>query len=70
MDHKADARQALHERGYEGVLIRGDSPLKLLVEVSHQKWHSSYHRGRLHRRSLNEKSCLLDFTTQNHTQGG
>ena len=29
MDHKADARQALNERGYEGVLIRGDNPLKL-----------------------------------------
>jgi pre-mRNA-splicing factor 38A len=42
MDHKADARQALDERGYEGVLIRGDNPLKLLETAVRERIIQSY----------------------------
>ncbi|WPH02989.1 PRP38-domain-containing protein [Acrodontium crateriforme] len=43
MAHQADARRALDERGYSGVLIRGDNPLKLFEKAVRDRIVDSYY---------------------------
>lgn len=43
MAHQADARRALDERGYHGVLIRGDNPLKLFEKAVRDRIVDSYY---------------------------
>ena len=43
MAHQADARRALDERGYQGVLIRGDNPLKLFEKAVRDRIIDSYY---------------------------
>jgi pre-mRNA-splicing factor 38A len=43
MAHQADARRALDERGYQGVLIRGDNPLKLFEKAVRDRIVDSYY---------------------------
>ena len=43
MAHQADARRALDERGYTGVLIRGDNPLKLFEKAVRDRIVDSYY---------------------------
>lgn len=43
MAHQADAKRALDERGYQGVLIRGDNPLKLFEKPVRDRIVDSYY---------------------------
>ncbi|KAF2862438.1 PRP38-domain-containing protein [Piedraia hortae CBS 480.64] len=43
MTHQADARKALDERGYSGVLIHGDNPLKLFEKAVRDRVVASYY---------------------------
>ena len=43
MAHQADARRALDERGYQGVLIRGDNPLKLFEKAVRDRIVDSFY---------------------------
>ena len=43
MAHQADAKSALDERGYYGVLIRGDNPLKLFEKAVRDRIVDSYY---------------------------
>lgn len=43
MAHQADARRALDERGYQGVLVRGDNPLKLIEKGTINRIIESYY---------------------------
>ncbi|KXS94921.1 hypothetical protein AC578_3937 [Pseudocercospora eumusae] len=43
MAHQADAKRALDDRGYHGVLIRGDNPLKLFEKPVRDRIVDSYY---------------------------
>lgn len=43
MAHQADAKRALDDRGYQGVLIRGDNPLKLFEKAVRDRIVDSYY---------------------------
>lgn len=43
MAHQADAKRALDERGYAGVLVRGDNPLKLFEGPVRDRIIDSYY---------------------------
>lgn len=43
MTHQADAKRALDERGYQGLLIHGDNPLKLVEKAVRDRITESYY---------------------------
>ena len=43
MAHHADAKRALDERGYSGILIHGDNPLKLFEKAVRDRIVDSYY---------------------------
>lgn len=65
MSHRADAKQALDERGYRGVLIHGDNPLKLFEKPVRDRITTSYYWNEscfgLNEATLLDRAIALTF---------